>query len=374
MRELDPKRALLNAGIAALVLALAGWGAVQVAQRHWNWQPTFRIQAAFSRIGGLMAGDSVRLQGMNAGVVEAIEPPVTPGGNVIVTLRIDEHLRDYIRSDAVANIVANAVGPKVVEISPGKPDAPALADGGTLRTSDPVELGDLLIAGKETLQRLEGITREAEIGMKQINVITGAVSRGEGTLGKLVRDDEAYNQVMNLARRTEQAVDSIDENLSAVKGMFPFSGYFQNRGYDDMERVLYRPNATRESKTFASDELFQQGRAILLPAGQKLLDDYAKWFKERRWGDNAEVVIAAFTDEPKDADAAKILTEDQAKAVKDYLTQKHKLFDVAFLRQRKVAAVGYGTQKPKPQPATSAAAGDEAQPARRVEIVLFTPK
>jgi outer membrane protein OmpA-like peptidoglycan-associated protein len=236
-----------------------------------------------------------------------------------------------------------------------------------------VELGDLLITGRETLLRLEGITREAEIGMKQINEITGAVSRGEGTLGRLVRDDAAYNQMMSLAKRTEQAVDSIDENLSAVKGIFPFSGYFQNRGYEDMERVLYRPNATREAKVFASGELFAEGKAILTERGKAALADYAKWFKARRWPDTTEVVIASFAGSMSDEDAARILTQDQSKAVKAYLEQAFKLFELPILRQRKVAVVGYGRQKPKPEPAASAAAG-EAPPADRVEILLFTPK
>lgn len=373
MREVSATRALASAGLAALVLALAAFGAVQVAQRHWNWQPTYRVQAAFSHISGLMAGDSVRLQGMSAGVVEAIQPPVTPGGPIIVVLRIDNALREYIRSDAVANIVANAVGPKVVEISPGKTDSLPLPDGGTLRSNDPVELGDLLIVGRDTLQRLEGITREAEIGMKQVNEITGAISRGEGTLGKLVRDDAAYNQVMSLAQRTERAVGSIDENLSAMKGIFPFSGYFQNRGFEDMERVLYRPNATREVRVFASKDLFADGKAILTDAGKSALDTYAAWFKARRWPDTTEVVIASFAQSATDDDAARILTQDQSKAVKAYLEQKHKLFDIPILRQRKVAVVGYGRQKPKPEP-TPSAATDEAAPPDHVEILLFTPK
>jgi phospholipid/cholesterol/gamma-HCH transport system substrate-binding protein len=355
-----------------LVLGLAAWGAVQVAQRHWNWQATFRLQTAFSRVGGLAAGDSVRLQGMNAGVVESIEAPRKPGGKIIVMLRIDNHLQQLIRSDAVAMIVANAVGPKVVEILPGKPDAPPLPEGGTLLSTDPIELGDLLIAGKNTMQQLEGITREAEIGMKQINLITGAISRGEGTLGKLVREDAAYNQVMALAQRTDRAVGALNDNLSAMKGVFPFSGFFQNRGFDEMERVLYRPDANRESKVLAADLIFAPGKAILTNAGTEALDDYAKWFKARRWPDNTDVVIAVFTDEPKDPDAARILTEDRARAVKIYFDQKHKLFDLPFLRQRKVAAVGYGTQKPKPEP--TASAGNENAPASRVEIVLFTPK
>jgi phospholipid/cholesterol/gamma-HCH transport system substrate-binding protein len=374
MREVSPKRALINAAVAALVVVLAVWGAIQVARRHWHWQPTYRIDVAFPRIGGLAVGDKVRLQGMDAGVVEAIEAPRSPGGPIVVVLRVDARLRPLIRSDASVSIaVQNAVGPKVVEIAPGRPDAPPLAEGATLRAEPPVELGDLLLAGQDALKQLEGVTRETEVGIRQINVITAAIGRGEGTLGKLVRDDAAYHEVVALAERGQRAIGALDDNMSALKGLWPLSGYFRDRGYDEPERILYRPNATRDSRVLASDTLFRPDSAILTDTGRAALDELARWFKARRWTDASEVVIAAFTDEA-DADKARILTQDQARAVKTYLDEKHKLFELPLFRQRKVAAVGFGNRTPRPDPSQGATAPESPPPARRVEFVVFAPK
>ena len=375
MHEISPGRALINAALVLGILVLATWGVMQVAQRHWAWQPTFRVQTEFSRIGGLALGDKVRLQGMESGVVESIQPPSQPGGPIRVGLRIDARLRSLIRGDAVASIGSqNAVGPKLIEISPGKPDAPELLEGGTLRSTEPLELGDLLRSGRENLDQLAALTRETEHSLKEVNEIAESVNRGEGTLGKLVRDDAAYRQFMSLAERGERAVTALDDNLSAVKGFWPISGYIKDRGFDDADRILYRPNCTKESRVFRSDELFEPGTAILTESGSQELDAFARWFRELRALESAEIVIAAITGSAMEEGAARILSQDQARAVKAYLDSKHKLFDLSFFRQRRVAVVGFGTKTPRSDAGSGTAESEPNRPTDRVEIVVFTPK
>src|SRR5205823_12098728 len=119
-----------DALLVVAVLALAGFGISRVSARHWQWQETFRARADFATIGGLEVGGRVRVQGIDAGVVEAIVPPSVPGRPVTLVLRIDARLRPLVRSDATARIVTQGVvGAKVVEIVPGRPEAPPLAHG-----------------------------------------------------------------------------------------------------------------------------------------------------------------------------------------------------------------------------------------------------
>lgn len=367
MREIGPIRALVNVVLAAALLGAAGFGATQVARRHWRWQETFRARAEFDRVGGLAVGDRVHVQGMSAGTVAAIEPPTAPGGPVTVVLRIDARLRPLIRADAVASIgTQGVVGAKVVEIVPGRPDAPELADGGVLKAEPPIELADLLRDARGALARVESVARAAEDGLGEVNAIAATIRRGEGTLGRLVRDEEAYERLMALSERGERAIVALDENLAAVKGLWPLSGYFRDRGFEDVEKVLYRPDATRETRVFPSDELFRPGTAILTDTGRAHLDDFAGWFRGRRWPSSTEVVVAAFADPDADEARARILTTEQAQTVRAYLDEKHKLFALSWFRKRKSAVVGFGTRVPS----TAAV----AQAARRVEIDLFTPQ
>ena len=164
-REVGRWRALASLGFVLAVLALAGFGITQVARRQWRTQETFHVRADFATIGGVGAGQRVRIQGIDAGVVESIVPPTVPGGPVRLVFRIDERLRPLVRADAVARIAAEGVvGSKVVEIVPGRPDAPPLADLGVIAAERPIEVADLLKDATATLRRVDAVASAAERG------------------------------------------------------------------------------------------------------------------------------------------------------------------------------------------------------------------
>src|SRR5215212_4459478 len=187
-RDTGRWRALANAGFVLAILGLAGFGAVQVASRQWRVQKTFPVRADFDSIGGLEAGQRVRVQGIDAGVVEAIVPPTVPGQPVRLVFRLDERLRPLVRADARARIVSEGVvGSKVVEIVPGRADAPALPASGLIAAERPLEMSDLMVEARSSLRRLDAVATSAEEGLGEINAIAGSIRKGEGSLGKLVR-------------------------------------------------------------------------------------------------------------------------------------------------------------------------------------------
>jgi phospholipid/cholesterol/gamma-HCH transport system substrate-binding protein len=362
-------RALANVGFAVAVLAVAGLGLHQVAGRQWRVQPTFRVRAQFDSIAGLEVGHRVRVQGIDAGVVERIVAPAEPGRPVELVLRIDERLRRLVRTDAVARIASEGlVGAKAVEVTPGRADAPAVADLGTIASERPVEMNDLFKKAAASLARLDAATQAAEQGLGELSAIAGTVRRGEGSLGKLVHDDSAYHNLIDLAHRGERSLTALDDNLTALKQTWPLSRYFDRRAYLDRERVLYQPGAQRESRAFHADELFAPGRSILTAVGQTRLDEIGRWCKLAT-RPNSEIVIAAFTDDDHDQDLAEILTQEQAESVRRYLVDKHSIQSAGWFKSRKVAAVGFGTHIPRTvdPPALNT-------PSRRVEIILFTPQ
>lgn len=365
------RRALADGLLTLAVIALSIYGTVRISQRHWNWQPTFQTRAEFHSIGGLEIGAKVRIQGIDAGAVAAIEPPQKPGGLVTVLFRIDERLKPLVRSDAVASIVTQGVvGAKVVEISPGRFDSPSPAEGGRIGSTEPIEASDFLREARDSLKRLNAVTQAAERGLGELNEIAGGVRQGRGTLGKLVKDDEAYRELLSLSERGRRTLTDLEDNLAALKQTWPISRYFNRRGFDDRDRLLYQPGSQRESRTLSENDLFEHGRAVLTDSGRRKLDEIAGWFKAIR-RPKTEVVIAAFTDASLEEDLAQILTQAQADAVRNYLIRYHAIDAKGWFGTRKVAGVGFGSQVPRL--ATEAEAARD-QPARRVEIILFTPQ
>jgi len=360
-REIGRWRALANAGAVLAIIALAGFGATRVARRQWVGRDTFALRIDFARVGGIRVGDRARVLGVDAGVVDAIEPPAVPGGPVAVRLRIDARLRGLVRSDARARIASEGVvGAKVVEIAPGLPDAAPL---GT-----PAVIADLVRDAAATLRKVDAAAEAANRGLGEVNAIAGAIARGEGTLGRLVREDEAYRRLVALSDRGEHALGDLEENLAALKHTWPLSRYFDGRAFYDRDRVLYKPGANRDSRSWEADALFEPGRSVLTAGGRKNLDDAAVWFK-KQLRPTSEIVIAAYTDPARDADFAQILTQEQADAVRAYLVRKHRIDSVGWFSTRKVAAVGFGSNPPR-VPATEI----QARPPRRVEIIVFTPQ
>jgi len=368
-REVTRWRVLANAGFVLAVLALAGFGVAQVATRQWRVQRTFAVRADFPTVVGVDAGARVRVQGIDAGVVSAVVPPVAPGGPVRLVFRVDERLRGLVRSDATARIVTEGVvGAKVVEIVPGKADAPPLSPPGVIAADRPVELADLLARAQVSLARVDAVAAAAERGLGEVNAIASTIRRGEGSLGKLVQEDEAYRKLVGLSDRGERTLHDLEENLAAMKRTWPLSRYFNDRAFFDRERVLFHPGAERDSRTLREDELFEPGRSVLTAQGRRKLDEVAGWFKKVK-RPASEVVIAAFTDAPQDADLAQILTQEQADAVRKYLIARHAIDSLGWFSARKVASVGFGTDAPRGQAEVGL-----ARPAKRVEIILFTPQ
>ena len=219
MRDIGRWRLLANAAFAASVLALGGFGLLQVAGRQWRVQPTFRVRVQFESISGLEAGHRVRLQGIDAGIVEGVIPPAEPGRPVELILRIDERLRNLVRTDAVARIVSEGlVGARVVELTPGRSDAPAVKELGTIASERPTETGDLMKTAARSLARLDAATQAAEKELVELNALTGSIRQGHGSLGKLVQDETLYQNLVDVSHRGERSADRAGRELVGPQG------------------------------------------------------------------------------------------------------------------------------------------------------------
>ena len=369
--DMRRRRIAVSAAFLLAVLGMAGFGLYQLAGRRWRVQPTFHVRAQFQTIGGVEPGSRVRIQGMDAGVVERVIPPPSPGMPVELVFRLDEKLRHLIRSDATAKIMSQGfVGLKIVEIAPGIASTPPIAESGLIRSENPPDLAEVLASARHSLDQLDRSVKEAEHGIAAVNDLIGSISRGEGSLGKLVRDDSLAKNLVSLSQKSERTLIDLQENLDAVKHTWPVSRYFDNRAYFDQERLLYQPNAAKVRRSISVDDAFEPGRSLLTAAGKKQLDEVGRWCQSMT-RPNSEVVIAAFSDDGSSEEKSRILTQAQAEAVRSYLVQKYAIDSAGWFRGRKVAAVGFGAHTPE------IAEDDNPRDnplSRRVDILVFTPQ
>ena len=68
----------------------------------------------------------------------------------------------------------------------------------------------------ESLDNIRDVTDRVQTSVDNLNQITGKIARGEGTLGKLVNEDEAYNEVVSTLDSIQGGVETLSGTLGAI--------------------------------------------------------------------------------------------------------------------------------------------------------------
>jgi phospholipid/cholesterol/gamma-HCH transport system substrate-binding protein len=330
--------------LAGVGLSVAGLFAV--GSRGWFGDDPLHVRVGFREIRGVEVGTPVRIQGIAAGEVVGIAAPDTPDGPVILRLRLKNQYRRLVRSTSTVQIVGEGMlGGKVVEIHRGPPksgraDEPAAEDA-LLESEPSTELADLLGQVKQTLQ---------------------GIQNGDGTLGRLAHDPQAYDALLALLQQGRDTMVSIGQSADAVKHMPLVRDYVE-----DATSLLVRTKCERNRQYFAESELFEPGRAVLTAQGRERLDTLAPWLEGMKHK-GSEVVVVAYADPQQTTAAlAPSITRQQSEAVCDYLKKQHAIQKMGWFSSRKVTPLGQGV-KPPPIPER------DPLPAARVEVLVFVPQ
>ena len=164
--------------LAALVL-FAGF-VLSIGSRSQLFEERYSLWTAFTTAEGLAAGSPVRLGGIPVGSVTRIDFGRDPKDRrIAVTLSVEERVRDKIRADSVATIgTIGLVGDKVLDITVGSHDKPALPSGGQLASVDPPDFMKLVQKGDQILDQVTRIGTSLE----------GFLGGGEGQAGRTVEE------------------------------------------------------------------------------------------------------------------------------------------------------------------------------------------
>jgi phospholipid/cholesterol/gamma-HCH transport system substrate-binding protein len=232
------------AGLALLVIAIFLLG-----QKNSLFSSTFNVKAYFQDVQGLKSGATVRLSGIDVGSVSKILIANDTSGRVEVSMNLQTDIQRFIRTDTKATIETEGlVGNKVVVLKIGSSSAEPIKDGGYIQTEEPVGFSAIIAQTEGTIQYTKAMT-------KDLSEIVNRVNRGEGTIGKLLNDDELYNNASGLTRQADQSLKNITDELSRVVGVFDTLGV----GVKDVVRNTN--NVVSNVDTIISN--VNQGRGVL---------------------------------------------------------------------------------------------------------------
>ena len=158
----------------------------------------YQVIVIFDNVGGLERGNKVTLGGMQVGSVREL---VQRRGRIRVILGIDERVE--IPRDSVFRLGdIGLLGGKRVDITWGDEASGFLADGDTVEGISAPGLSEAIAGLGEASDNLDQI-------LLSIRETTEQISRGEGTVGRLIVEDDLYRDLRAISSRIAEGEGTI---------------------------------------------------------------------------------------------------------------------------------------------------------------------
>lgn len=190
---------------------------------------TFTVKAYFENIEGLRNGASVRFGGIDVGAVKEIKIVDDVSGRVEVSMRIKTDIKRFIRENSTASIETEGlVGNKIVMLTIGSENFNEVKDGGIIQSKEPLGFTAVIAETQGILAFTKEMTKDLSEVMNRIN-------KGEGTIGKILNDEELYFAATNLTKSADKSLTNLTTDLQEVIVLFDKLG-------QGVENVVYNIN------------------------------------------------------------------------------------------------------------------------------------
>ncbi len=236
---------------------------VTVGKFHLGKEAGYRVYGLFDSAAGVDRNSPVRIAGVHVGTVERV---FLEGGKAKVALRIPPDVRLY--EDAKAYLRSEGLlGERYVEIFPGSEEKPRLRDEGVIHQGAPPvsldqvlsrlsgigeDMGEVLgplgqilkgidpekvghvVSNFETFSRdLPPLVADARDTLNNFKNISAKLERGEGTLGKLISDEEAYRDIKKMLAAIRDVAEKVQRGEGILGKLIS-----DEEAYQDLKKTL----------------------------------------------------------------------------------------------------------------------------------------
>lgn len=158
---------------------------------------------------GLKSGSEVWLAGVEVGEVVSVRFADTVDSlaseSIEVTLEVDARVRHRIRNNSVASLLTiGLLGDKYVAIQPGTPDEPVIPTNGIIRGISLSMFDELVGVGRTTARGFNEM-------LVELRRLAEDVNNEEGSMGKLIHDDELYRNLNKTVQQTTSLIASAEQ-------------------------------------------------------------------------------------------------------------------------------------------------------------------
>lgn len=251
-------------GIAFLV-----GGILTIGNLHSTFQKKISVSTIFGDVNGLQSGNNIWFSGVKIGTVKKIE--FYGKSQVKVILNINTESQKYIRRDAKVKISTDGlIGNKILVIYGGSD------------TARMVEEGDVL--ANELMLSTEDMMNTFQQNNLNVLKLTKKISDGEGSIGKLINNDDLYNKLAATANSLQKAsanAQVLTASLSQFSAQLNRKGTLANDLVSDsvtfvrLKKSVFALQRTMDSVNVFVNDLKQAGSNPNSPVGVLLRDEKA---------------------------------------------------------------------------------------------------
>jgi len=193
--------------------------------------PKYRTEIVFDNVMGLRDGDSVAVRGFTVGKVLRLWL-----GDDGVHVQLSTEQRIKPREDYEVTILQSSVlGGRYVQLFEGTEETEPLPLDTILRGTTPVDFIEEL---SETVQGIRsslidgGVLDNIQLTMSELRSAAEGLNSGKGTLGKLLKDEEAYDRMIAVVDNLKEITDKVNQGEGTL-GRLMSDGTLA----DDMEKT-----------------------------------------------------------------------------------------------------------------------------------------
>ncbi|HYP26397.1 MAG TPA: MlaD family protein [Blastocatellia bacterium] len=237
------------------------------------FRDTKTLRTRFNAAEGLKEGDEVRLAGKRIGKVESVafgEIPRSPSDKpIVVQMSVDgKDVGDRIRSDSRAVLAQQGfLGDRVIDITPGTVNGEPVPDGAEIDSADNAGLAQVFQGANDILVVFNTVG-------KQVQELIDNLNRGEGTLGRLLRDDAIYVNLNRTVLESQQLLKRIQEgNGTVARFLNDPTLYNDLRGATTQLQQIaadLRAGKGTAGKLLTDDQVYEQTRQTIARANSAI--------------------------------------------------------------------------------------------------------
>src|SRR5712692_6555223 len=202
--------------------------------------PKYRLKTYLPEVSGLAIGAPVRLDGVEIGNVESIKLlPRTPGRvsdknrNIEVGMRVDRRFQNDILTDSAASLVTEGLlGNRYVNIKRGLTGV-SLKEGQEVPGTEEKAMKEVVERSAELLGNLQALSADVR------DLIAG-VKEGQGSLGKLLTDEQAYRHLNNILAKGDEMVSNVQAGQGSIGKLIVSDEMYNkvDKGVDNVNVIL----------------------------------------------------------------------------------------------------------------------------------------